>query len=152
MEAWQEGSYGRIAELVPVSYLWGLREHTRQRAGTPGHGRAWSEEPENWDELKESIRAEGIREPLILDYNPYTGYALLSEGNHRLAIAKELGISCVPVRAYRVVSRGVPGDGDSRYRPVAGGATWPKGEYVPADLKPSQVLPVEVVGKCRVPG
>jgi hypothetical protein len=47
--------------------------------------------------LGDSIQEEGIRERLIIDYDPVREEALLTEGHHRLLAAKELGIKEVPV-------------------------------------------------------
>ena len=48
-----------------------------------------------FDAILESIRSEGIREPLTinLDWN-------IIDGNHRLAAARLLGIKEVPVRVW----------------------------------------------------
>ncbi len=53
------------------------------------------------DELASSIKAGGIDEPLVIDFNPKTGSALLSEGNHRLAAARKAGLTEVPVAVSR---------------------------------------------------
>jgi bisphosphoglycerate-independent phosphoglycerate mutase (AlkP superfamily) len=55
--------------------------------------------PGYWDELKEDIKKNGILDPLIIilyEFEPKKAH--LGEGNHRLAIAKELGIKELPVR------------------------------------------------------
>lgn len=66
---------------------------------------AWSRElnrhgAEDWDALREEIEREGFRSPARLAYNHETGMAFLGEGNHRLAIAQELG-RALPVVVYR---------------------------------------------------
>jgi ParB-like chromosome segregation protein Spo0J len=53
--------------------------------------------PEKWDNLKKSIEEEGVKETLIFQVGK-NGVAKVAEGNHRLAIAKELGIDKVPVK------------------------------------------------------
>ena len=53
------------------------------------------------DELKEHIKQYGIEEPLIMGFNPKTGYTRLIEGNHRLMLAKQLGLKELPVRMLR---------------------------------------------------
>lgn len=55
------------------------------------------------DSLKESIRVEGILEPLLLEcqgprIERMNVDAFLIDGNHRLIAAKELGMKHVPVR------------------------------------------------------
>lgn len=49
-----------------------------------------------YNELKESIAKEGIRSPIIFEIGKMG--ARVGEGNHRIAIAQELGIEEVPVR------------------------------------------------------
>lgn len=56
---------------------------------------------EKVNELREDIKKNGIKEPLILYYGATKGNIILGEGNHRLMIAKELGITEVPVRVVR---------------------------------------------------
>ena len=53
------------------------------------------------DELTNHIEQYGFEEPLIMGFNPKTGFTRLIEGNHRLAAAKRLGIDKVPVRMLR---------------------------------------------------
>lgn len=50
------------------------------------------------EELIKDISKNGIINPIILTYNPNTGVAYISEGNHRLEVAALLGIKEVPVR------------------------------------------------------
>lgn len=63
----------------------------------------WSREkarrsPEEWDELKQKIKNEGFdpENPIIVLVGK-NGKAKIGEGNHRLAIAHELGLERVPV-------------------------------------------------------
>ena len=86
--------------------------------------------------LKHDIRQNGIREPLILQYDPTTGTAGIGEGNTRLQAAKELGLATVPVRVMRSIGR----------RGVApvGQYTGPETDHrnqprVPGDLPPSHI-------------
>ena len=53
------------------------------------------------DELTEDIRANGIKHPLVVQYDPETGTLALDEGNHRLAAAQRLGMKVLPVRMLR---------------------------------------------------
>ena len=50
---------------------------------------------DKWQALLDSIKEEGIKEPLTIDM--VEGKPKLAEGNTRLAIAKELGLETVPV-------------------------------------------------------
>lgn len=54
--------------------------------------------------LVESIRQQGILEPLQIGVNPETGTRILFEGKHRLAAAQELGLPSVPVREVSIGS------------------------------------------------
>ncbi|WP_131813761.1 hypothetical protein [Mycolicibacter kumamotonensis] len=65
------------------------------------HYREYDRDPndENYQTVKKVIQDHGgIRQPLILSTNDTHG--LLAEGNHRAAIAKELGITHLPVKVY----------------------------------------------------
>jgi hypothetical protein len=47
--------------------------------------------------LTEDIKANGIKDPITLEYDSHTGTALMTDGNHRLAAAKRAGLHEVPV-------------------------------------------------------
>lgn len=66
---------------------------------------------EAWQKLKEDVAQNGFREPAFLHYNPETGKGYVGEGNHRIGIAKELGIP-VPTVLYRMFND------DERYKPI----------------------------------
>jgi len=55
------------------------------------------------DSMREHIKKYGFEEPMILGFNPKTGYTRLIEGNHRLMLAKQLGIKEIPTRMLRRV-------------------------------------------------
>lgn len=79
---------------VPTEVLTQLQELDR-------FGEDQRESPQYTDELKSSIEREGIREPVWVDFDPDTGQAHVSEGNHRVGIASQLGISHVPTIVMR---------------------------------------------------
>jgi hypothetical protein len=59
--------------------------------------------PEEYDELKRNVGSKGIVNHGVIDMRrlPNGDVAvILGEGNHRLAIAKELGIKIMPIRFY----------------------------------------------------
>ena len=64
----------------------------------PDEGLRNSQESEEYEELRGEIKEEGVREPLIVIVSKSDGKAKIGEGNHRHAIAKELGIEYLPVR------------------------------------------------------
>jgi len=57
----------------------------------------------HYRELKKSIKTSGIiKTPLMLAIDMQKGRAQINDGNHRIAIAKELKIEWVPVRVHRL--------------------------------------------------
>lgn len=78
-------------EFIDVSLMDKMKEFDRLARPTTS----------NLDELAEDITKNGFKEPLILDFNPYNGQLKIAEGNHRLAVAKKLGLKQVPVIAMR---------------------------------------------------
>ena len=83
-------------------------------------------------ELTEDVRANGIREPLVLQYHQKNRTVLLGEGNHRLEAARRVGLEHVPTRVMRYNMEG-PG------KPVRGIDPNEDG-YVPGELRPSQIM------------
>lgn len=55
------------------------------------------------DVITEDIRKNGIREPLVIEFNPKSGLMYVGDGNHRLTVAEKLGYEWVPARV--LVSR-----------------------------------------------
>ncbi len=96
------------------------------------------------DDLTEDIRSNGIKNALMVNYNPQTGDVNLEEGNHRLIAARRLGMTHVPVRMNRttVEREGIRGPRkqiggmrkNERYEHLDLG-----GEYLGSAFKPSQV-------------
>ena len=90
--------------MVPLRKLWPLREYTwtrdKARAGFArvGGKSVWLDGPLKWDSIKEDMRGRGWdkSDPLILTIG-HKGVKV-GEGNHRLAIARELGFREVPVK------------------------------------------------------
>lgn len=92
---------------LSVRELWPFREYTWTRENSrSGFARVKSKTvmldgPLKWDALKEDLRANGWdpKEPLHLEIGKEGGVKV-GEGNHRLALAKELGMSKVPVEFH----------------------------------------------------
>lgn len=80
-------NYREYVNFIPISFLNKLREYDREKTGI-----------RIIDRLAKSIIKKGITEPLIIEWYPPTGEVLLSEGNHRLAVAKILRLPALPVR------------------------------------------------------
>lgn len=86
-------SYYNSMELVPIKVLKKYREYDRVKE--PKMSR------EKYEELKADIIENGIQDISVIQYGTKTDTAILGEGNHRLAIAEELGIEAIPVRVWR---------------------------------------------------
>lgn len=104
--------------MVPTDLLWKYREYTwtREKSRHSASGN-----PERWDELKRSMAKNGWSkdDPAIFMIGREDGRAKLGEGNHRLAIARELGIKQIPVRFFcdrRVHMKYDPGDPERNIR------------------------------------
>lgn len=93
-QAWQYDTWAQYTEEMLIEWVERFAEYH------------WSESDSRysavgWRKLKQDIETNGIREPLLIELNPFEGYALLTEGNHRLGIAREIGLETVPVRVMR---------------------------------------------------
>lgn len=80
---------GKNVELVHIDELSRFMQHDR--------GKSPLMSKEKYQTLKADIQKNGIKEALGLNYGAKDKVASLGEGNHRLAIAKELGIKELPV-------------------------------------------------------
>jgi hypothetical protein len=94
-----------IPLMVPLREVWPYREYTWSRNDSRPNGVTikgeWSGDltgPQKWDILMEELKTSGWdpNKPLFLSIGRQGG-AKVGEGNHRLAIAKELGFQKVPV-------------------------------------------------------
>lgn len=73
-------------EWVKTETIWEYKEFDR------------SEHYQNIEKLEDKLSTEGFTEPLILHYSHKYKTAYLTEGNHRLLAAKNLGIQYIPIR------------------------------------------------------
>lgn len=53
------------------------------------------------DKIQQQVSERGFDEPLTFTYDPKTGKGLLTDGNHRIVGAKNLGLSEVPIELNR---------------------------------------------------
>ena len=126
--------YYRSMELVPIEELKKYREYDRLKNPL---------NRETYEALKADIIENGIKDISIIMYGTETDTAILGEGNHRLAIAEELGIKAIPVRAVR--QRNTYQHSDISFPPQkVPGFKREKDEYgyekhIPGDLSPSQI-------------
>ena len=117
-----EKAYWASGEMVPVSEVDPYKEYDRKtQEKYPGH----------FDSVKSYIMKNGIDDMGILMYNHKTGKVYSGEGNTRLAVAKELGFTHVPMRVYRM--------GHNNPRGRTAPHQWSREGHVPADIKPSQI-------------
>lgn len=130
-QPWRDGSYGDIAELVPIDIIEQYQEHHWTRRY---HPRMTQKE---YDALSDDIAKNGFKDPLIMDYNPTNGYTVVIEGNHRLAIARDLGLKYVPVRLVR--GKYV----NERTGTKVENSKLITDEYVPGNISPSMVFNLE---------
>jgi ParB/Sulfiredoxin domain len=130
------------AEHVLIAELKQHREFDRSAPCSSANHGGHTKTPEALAELAASIAAEGVLEPLIVHYDPWTRRALIGEGNHRIWLAEDAGQLTVPVIAtythgYLHGRAGpqhiVPGE--PRLRPEM-----PHG-YFPSAFRPSLVFP-----------
>ena len=94
-----------MPQFYSAQELWPYREFTRKReTALRGFARVRGKMVElpgfvKWDVLKQDMQKRGwdLNSPLLL-FVGRNGSAKIGEGNHRLAIAKELGLKRIPVR------------------------------------------------------
>lgn len=96
------------ARMVPVEELAGFEEFDR-RPGSLTAGRS----RQGYERLKKEIEKHGIKVPIELVVNK-VGKAFIGEGNHRLAIAREIGLQEIPVT---VVFKDIPARGRAQKLP-----------------------------------
>lgn len=128
----------RYAEQVPIDVLlpaleWDRSPDAPKLDWPGGEPLAQGADQDYWDILKADIAKKGILSPIYLDYNAETGEAHVSEGNHRIKAAQELGLTSVPVIVY-----------PSRRRSQGGSIKLQPGQHHGEYGKPSAYgLPVE---------
>jgi predicted ABC-type ATPase len=148
-------SYGKHTEMVPIEFFdevpgnieGGLDDDDRSVAAYSGVFRDFEKDApvirKMTDDLTEDIRSNGVKEALMVNYNPQTGDVNLEEGNHRLIAARRLGMTHVPVRMNRTT---VEREGIRGPRKQIGGMKKNErsehldldGEYLGVAFKPSQ--------------
>lgn len=121
-------------ENVPLSTMLRYKEFSRRP--NEEHG----SDPEYYERLKNHIQQHGMGDPIILEYSPDSGHGYIGEGNHRLAIAEDLGFTHVPVK---VMSRGDM-TGHPTQPVTAPGEFINNHNYFPSSCPPSYIgLPVQ---------
>lgn len=97
---WEAVGYVDVQKLLPMREIVRTREENRRYFVSSSEDRRTAMH-EGWDKLKAEIAENGITEPVMIEYNPETGYASLTEGNHRVGIAADLGRARVPAVVVR---------------------------------------------------
>lgn len=92
---------------VPVDFLWEYREFDRCDEEDNIKGNDYI------NRLTDDIKANGIKQPITLQI--YGGLALIDEGNHRLCIAKKLGLKTVPVK---IISKSFGSINKNKAKPI----------------------------------
>lgn len=82
----------KIVEEIPIDVAMQMLDIERGREDY---------ERENIDALVKSIAEKGFLEPVIIDFNVNDNTAYISEGNHRIQAAKQLGMEWIPARGIR---------------------------------------------------
>lgn len=92
----------KYAEMVPTEEVAKFMEYDRV-TGPPGQQ---GDDPEYLSALRQHIQDKGMNFPIFIDYNPKTGEGHVSEGHHRIEIARYLGMEAVPVLIYPSTRKG----------------------------------------------
>ena len=129
---WYEDDEG--VELVPVSELVKFREFNRLESPK------WNQEESNRNinNLKNNFMSDGVKEPLIIEYNQEDKMVLLVEGNHRLNSAVEMGLEYLPARV-RLKKYGKYKGNTKKSAMSVKGVEPNQFGYISSALRPSQV-------------
>jgi hypothetical protein len=113
LDRWASQGQKIYDNSMPAFYtprdLWPLREYTWTR-DTARSGHAWVQGklvelpgPLKWDAMKVDLKARGWdpKDPAHVDVGK-DGNIKVGEGNHRLALAREIGLSKIPVTIHFV--------------------------------------------------
>lgn len=90
----------QYAEMVPIEAIEPYMEFDRRDEPV------WQADQDYIGELRDDIARRGIMFPVFLDYDPERGVGHVSEGHHRIELAKDLGMPGVPVLVYPSTRRG----------------------------------------------
>lgn len=93
---------------IPLDFIWEYREFDRcddKEDNIKGN--------EYINRLMDDISKNGIKEPITLQM--YNGFALVDEGNHRLCIARKLGLKTIPVK---IIEKPFGGINKAKAKPI----------------------------------
>lgn len=123
--------YYSFAEWVPVEYLDTVKEYDRNE-------KFGSWEYKSLDDLYEDIDKNGVTTPIMLYYSIPDNRVLISEGNHRLAVAKKYGWTHFPTivtRTHQSLSK----DHLSKSKIVDSYDRGKYGDHIPSEFRPSRL-------------
>lgn len=100
---YQEGTVHMVPTEVAARYIQQDRASARGELG-PGSR-------QTIDELKDSITKHGWTSAISLAHDKENNWGAIIEGNHRVAAAKELGLTHIPAQVHTM---GYPDDGFTR--------------------------------------
>jgi len=121
-------------ELVPVSELIKFREFDRKVNPKYNQDNSF----DNIFHLIYMFQKQGVKSPLIIEYSPEDNVVLLTEGNHRLNSAIDLGMEYLPARVVlRKFGKLSPSKIKKTMQVV--GIEPNKNNFIPSDLKPSHI-------------
>ena len=121
-------------ELVPVSELIKFREFDRKLK--PKYNQDNSRD--NINHLKFMFQKDGVKEPIIIEYSAEDDAVLIIEGNHRINSAIDLGMEYLPARIV-LKKYGKYSPEKLKNTMKVNGIKANSSNYIPSDLKPSQV-------------
>ena len=147
-------SGGRQIRWLKISRIIGYREYLHDPQTGTSHdlltGGTYQDRYTRaaWAELTRSLKEEGFREPLKLEYEPDSRHAYLGEGNHRLVAAGLAGYTAVLVWGLRGhasermrQARRVPGEPELKRENGRG--------YFPSSFRPSDGFPAATFTRAR---
>jgi hypothetical protein len=114
-ESWAQDLIARgSVELVPVEFLWSVKDFDREKSTHKGEGYL--------DSLTKEIAKKGIQAPVAIYFYYESGKVILGEGNHRLAVARRLGLTELP--AYVHVAARKTSSRKGKKIPIPTGVNW----------------------------
>ncbi len=94
----------------------------------------------DWSGFTDNIRLKGIDSPISVEWHPGHGYAVVVDGHHRIAAAKQIGLEAVPVKVKLGTNVTDPGPSDgSTSRKITGIKQVTDKDKMPKQIRPTSV-------------
>lgn len=87
-----------ILSLDTLDYAEGFNGENHQWHEEAGYKYFGKYPEDKWNEFLEDIKANGIRERIIVQVEPQLGLRYIWEGNHRVEAARQLGLTEIPAK------------------------------------------------------